>query len=71
MKDLKIPITKMRLKFICWDNFIPSPGIIHLFNSDNSFMRVIVMSRYLLSPSLIPLASVYSRGTRYPPHGLL
>ena len=27
----------MRLKLVCWDNFTPSPGIIHLFSSDNSF----------------------------------
>ena len=57
------------LKFICWDNFTTSPEIIHLFSSDNSFVCVMVVSRYLLSPSLIPLTSVYS--TRYPPHGLL
>ena len=67
MKDLKIPIRKMRLKFICWDNFIPSPEIIHLYSSDNSFVCVMVVSWQLLSQSLIPLASVYSRGTRYPP----
>ena len=30
-----------------------------------------LVSWYLLSASLIPLASVYSRGTRYPPRGLL
>ena len=30
-----------------------------------------VVSWQLLSQSLIPLASVYSRGTRYPPHSLL
>ena len=29
---------------------------------------VMVVSWYLLSPSLILLATVYSRGTRYPPH---
>ena len=55
---------------ICWDNFIPSPEIIHLFSSDNSFVCVMVVSWQLLSQSLIPLASVYSRGTRYPPHSL-
>ena len=65
MKHLKIPI--MRLKLICWDNFTPSPEIINLFSSDNSYICVTAMSWYLLSPSLIPLASVYSRGTRYPP----
>ena len=53
------------------DNFIPSPEIIHLFNSDNSFVCVMVVSWQLLSQSLIPLASVYSRETRYPPHSLL
>ena len=56
---------------ICWDNFIPSPDIIHLFSSDNSFVCVMVVSWQLLSQSLIPLASVYSRGTRYPPQSLL
>ena len=71
MKDLKMPISKMRLKLICWDNFTPSPEIIHLFSSDNSFVWVMVVTWYLLSPALIHLASVYSRGTRYPPHGLL
>ena len=54
---------------ICWDNFIPSPEIIYLFSSDNGC--VMVVSWQLLSQSLIPLASVYSRGTRYPPHSLL
>ena len=71
MKDLNIPISKMRLKLTCWDNLTPSPEIIHLFSSDNSFLCVMVVSWCSLSPSLIPLASVYSRGTRYPPHGLL
>ena len=56
---------------ICWDNFIPSPEIINLFGSDNSFVCVMVVSWQLLSQSLIPLASVYSRGTRYHPHSLL
>ena len=56
---------------ICLDNFIPSLEIIHLFSSDNSFVCVMVVSWQLLSQSLIPLASVYSRGTRYPPHSLL
>ena len=36
--DLKIPISKMKLKLVCWDNFTPSPEIIHLFSSDNSFV---------------------------------
>ena len=62
-----IPISKMRLKLVFWDNCTPSPEIIHLFSSDNRFF-VMVVSWYLLSPSLILLASVYSRGTRYPPH---
>ena len=48
-----------------------SPEIIHLFSSDNSFVCVMVVSWQLLSQSLIPLSSVYSRGTRYPPHNLL
>ena len=75
MKDLKIPISKMRLRLICWDNYTTSPEIIHLFCTgigiDNSFVYVMVVSWYLLSASLIGLASVYLRGTRYPPHGLL
>ena len=62
---------KWDLNLICLDNFIPSPEIIHLFSSDNSFVCVMVVSWQLLSQSLIPLASVYSRGTRYPPHSLL
>ena len=35
-KDLKIPISKMRLKLVCWDNFTPSPKIntCNLFSSD-------------------------------------
>ena len=70
MKDLKIPV-KWDWNLICLDNFIPSPEIIHLFSSDNSFVCVMVVSWQLLSQSLIPLASVYSRGTRYPPHSLL
>ena len=61
----------MRLKLICWDNFIPSPEIINFFGSDNRFVCVMLISWYLLSPSLIPLSFVYSRGTGYLPHGLL
>ena len=34
IKDLKIPINKIRLKLVCWDNFNPSPKIIHLLSSD-------------------------------------
>ena len=68
IRDLKIPISKMRLKLVCWDNFIPSPEIIHLFGGDNSFDCFMVVSWYLLSPSLILLASVHSRGTRHPAH---
>ena len=75
MKDLKIPISKMRLRLICWDNYTTSPETIHLFctgiGNDNSFVYVMVVSWYLLAASLIGLASVYLRGTRYPPHGLL
>ena len=48
MKGLKIPISKMRLRLICWDNYTPSPEIIHLFGtgigSDNSFVYVMVVS---------------------------
>ena len=68
MKDMKIPISKMRLKLIRWDNFTPSHEMIHLFSCDNSFVCVVMVSWYLLSPSLIPLVSVYSGGTRYPTH---
>ena len=71
MKDLKIPISKMRLKLIWWDNFTPSHEIINSFSSDNSFVCVMVLSWYILSPSIIPLGSVCWRGTGYPPHGLL
>ena len=67
-KDLKIPISKMRLKLVGLDNFNSSPEIINSFSSDNSFLCFMVVSWYLMSPSLILLASVYSRGTRYPPH---
>ena len=40
IKDLKIPISKMRLKLVLLDNFTSSPEIIHfiLFSSDNSFV---------------------------------
>ena len=40
IKDLKIPISKMRLKLVLWDNVTSSPEIIHfiLFSSDNSFV---------------------------------
>ena len=40
IKNLKIPISKMRLKLVLWDNFTSSPEIIHfiLFRSDNSFV---------------------------------
>ena len=54
MKDLQ-PISKTRLKLICWDNFNPSPEIVHLFSSDNSFVCAMVVSWYLLSQSLIPV----------------
>ena len=37
-KDIKIPISKMRLKLAFEDNFTPSPEMIHLFSSDNSFV---------------------------------
>ena len=64
----KIPISKMRLRLVCWDNFSLSHKIINLFRSDNSFVCVLAGNWYLLSQSLILLASVYSRGTRYPAH---
>ena len=40
IKDLNIPISKMRLKLVLWDNFTSSPEIIHFisFSSDNSFV---------------------------------
>ena len=62
IKDQKIPISKMRLKLVCWDNFTPSPEIIHLFSSVN-VLFVMVVSWYLLSPALILMVCVYSRGT--------
>ena len=71
IKDLKIPISKMRLKLICWGHFTSGPEIVSLFSSDNSFVCVMVVIWYLLSRSWIPLASVCSRGIGYPPHGLL
>ena len=70
-KTWRYQSVKWDWNLICLDNFIPSPEIIHLFSSDNSFVCVMVVSWQLLSQSLIPLASVYSRGTRYPPHNLL
>ena len=70
IKDLKIPISKMRLKLVLWDNFTSSPEIIHFFYSAVIIVLfcVMVVSWYLLSPSLILLTAVYSRGTRNPPH---
>ena len=44
IKDLKIPISKMRLELECWDNFTPSPQIIQLFINDNSFVCVMVIA---------------------------
>ena len=40
IKDLTIPISKIRLKLVLWYNFTSSPEIIHfiLFSSDNSFV---------------------------------
>ena len=40
IKDLKMPISKMRQKLVLWDNFTSSPEIIHfiLYSSDNSFV---------------------------------
>ena len=52
MKDLNIPISKMRLKLICWDNFTPLLEII--YSAVIIVFFVIVVSWYLLSPSLIP-----------------
>ena len=68
IKYLKMPNSKMRLKLVCWDKFTPRPEIIHLFSSDDIFLHHGGKLIYLLSPSLILLASVHSRGTRYPPH---
>ena len=66
-KDLKIPISKMRLKLVWLDNFTPSHESF-IYSAVIIVLFVMVVSWYLLSPSLILLASVYSRGTRYPPH---
>ena len=40
IKDLKIPISKMRLKLVLWDNFTSCPEIVNfiLFSSDYSFV---------------------------------
>ena len=40
IKDLKIPISKMRQNLVLWDNFASSPEITHfiLFSSDNCFV---------------------------------
>ena len=35
-------------KIVCWDNLTPSPNIVHLFSSDDSFVCVMVVSWYLL-----------------------
>ena len=58
----KIPISKMRLRLVCWDNFSLSHEIIHLFRSDNSFVCVIAGNWYLLSQSLILLATLSTQG---------
>ena len=65
IKDLKKPISKMRLKLVCWYNFTPSRKS---FIYSAVIFFVMLASCHLLSPSLIFQAYVYSRGTRYPPH---
>ena len=55
IKYLKIPIRKMRLKLVLWDNFTSSPEIIHFILSAVIIVLycVMVVSWYLLSPFLI------------------
>ena len=60
MKDLNIPISKMRLKLICWDNFTPLLEII--YSAVIIVFFVIVVSWYLLSPSLIPSQGAHHQG---------
>ena len=54
----------MRLKLECWDNFIPNPEIIHLFSRDKFSLCHGVKLMFIVT-IFNPLASVYSRGTRY------
>ena len=55
-------------KPVLWDNFTSCPEIINLilFSSDNSF--VLCHGGKLIFIVTIFKTSVYSRGTRYPPH---
>ena len=66
--DLKIPISKMRLKLVCWDNFTPSPEIINLFGSDNSFVCVMVVSNIFFVTIFNPSGLCPLKGTRYHAH---
>ena len=67
IKDLRIPISKTRLKLVCWDNFTPSPEIIYLFSSDDRFVchgGKLIFIVTIFNPSGLCLL----KGTRYPPH---
>ena len=66
MNDLKIPISKMRLKLICWDNFTPNPEIVNLLSSDNSFVchggeQIIIVT--ISNPSSLCLSTQGEQGT--------
>ena len=63
IKDLKISISKTRLKIVCWDNLPPSPEIDHsVFSNNKNFACVMVVHWYSLSPHLISL-STRGKGT--------
>ena len=66
MKDLNIQISKMRLKLICWDNFIPSPEIIHVYSTDNSFVCVMVVELIFIAIIFNPFGLCLLKGNKVP-----
>ena len=66
MKDLNIPISKMRLKLTCWDNFTPSPEILHLSSTDNSFVCVMVVELIFIVTIFNPSGFCLLKGNKVP-----
>ena len=66
MKDLNIQISKMRLKLICWDNFIPSPEIIHVYSTDNSFVCIMVVELIFIAIIFNPFGLCLLKGNKVP-----
>ena len=74
IKDLKIPISKMSIKLVLWDNFTSIPEIIHfiLINHDNSFVLFSSDNSFVLchDGKLIFIVTIFNPSD-CPPIGLL